>query len=488
MSWTERETANNADGIVTYDSYAPSAGAYGLTINWPNSCNVTNWYELIAFKNNGFPQFVQGNAYASPLSAGFTSQTIAFNSPNTTGNQLVIDVEFHTSTPLANISVTDTNGNFYWPVLGAHTLGAAVFLCTFVCASCAAGANTITITVNGSYPFEAISIAIHEYTGVSCPTPAATGVGTAINLGGGQFYVDGAPFYGTWLTNGCTLSVNIAGGGFQGPYTITGNHGGFIECLGGPTPLPGVCVWQLNYPSAFGSFDCPYCYDNITFDSGPDVNSFSDSVTTTVNGDLLHLVAANSPWCAGVVPTGGGSPLDPDPPSIACGTPPEAAVGFPYSFQIPYTGGVAPLTFSVLSGSLPPGLSLNTSTGLISGTPTTAGKNFSYVIKVVDAFDFSAVTGTCSGSGSGGIIVSRCPVLDVTTTFVSTPSVMDIVFVDCYSTPAVMDMSYVDNPNYPHFTAFNRERWPDDERHLYSLLRRAWNATTGGITGSEPFA
>ncbi len=55
------------------------------------------------------------------------------------------------------------------------------------------------------------------------------------------------------------------------------------------------------------------------------------------------------------------------------------------------TGGTAPFTYSVASGSIPAGLSLNTSTGVISGTPTASG---SFTIKVTDANGVSA-TGTC---------------------------------------------------------------------------------------------
>ncbi len=46
--------------------------------------------------------------------------------------------------------------------------------------------------------------------------------------------------------------------------------------------------------------------------------------------------------------------------------------GYPnyaYGTSISTTGGVRPFTFSLVSGSLPPGLSLNTSNGVISGTP-----------------------------------------------------------------------------------------------------------------------
>jgi hypothetical protein len=48
-------------------------------------------------------------------------------------------------------------------------------------------------------------------------------------------------------------------------------------------------------------------------------------------------------------------------------------VGAPYNCQMAAIGGQAPYAWSITMGNLPPGLSLNTATGLISGTPTTAG-------------------------------------------------------------------------------------------------------------------
>lgn len=50
---------------------------------------------------------------------------------------------------------------------------------------------------------------------------------------------------------------------------------------------------------------------------------------------------------------------------------PSGTVGSFYSFTLTATGGVPPYTYSITSGTLPAGLSLNGSTGLISGTPTT---------------------------------------------------------------------------------------------------------------------
>jgi hypothetical protein len=58
-------------------------------------------------------------------------------------------------------------------------------------------------------------------------------------------------------------------------------------------------------------------------------------------------------------------------------------IGESYSQQMAATGGVPPYTWSVSSGALPPGVSLNSSTGLISGTPTAAG-NFGFQLAVGD--------------------------------------------------------------------------------------------------------
>jgi Putative Ig domain len=53
---------------------------------------------------------------------------------------------------------------------------------------------------------------------------------------------------------------------------------------------------------------------------------------------------------------------------------PQGTVEAPYSIQLKGGGGCAPLSFTNPVGALPPGLSLSSS-GLLSGTPTTAGES-----------------------------------------------------------------------------------------------------------------
>jgi hypothetical protein len=66
--------------------------------------------------------------------------------------------------------------------------------------------------------------------------------------------------------------------------------------------------------------------------------------------------------------------INPPPPlSITSTAMSNGLTGTPYSSAIGSAGGVPPLTWSIPPGTLPPGLELNTSSGLISGTPTAPG-------------------------------------------------------------------------------------------------------------------
>lgn len=62
---------------------------------------------------------------------------------------------------------------------------------------------------------------------------------------------------------------------------------------------------------------------------------------------------------------------------------PSGNVGQTYSRTIEATGGTPPLSWSIVSGSLPQNLDFNTQTGHISGTPTTVGTS-TFTVRIAD--------------------------------------------------------------------------------------------------------
>jgi mono/diheme cytochrome c family protein len=87
-------------------------------------------------------------------------------------------------------------------------------------------------------------------------------------------------------------------------------------------------------------------------------------------------------------------------------------LGSPYSQSIAVTGGTAPLTWSIIAGTLPAGLGLNPANGLLSGTPT-AATNASFTIQVADANSgiaskaFLLVIFQTADAGHGGLLFTN---------------------------------------------------------------------------------
>lgn len=76
--------------------------------------------------------------------------------------------------------------------------------------------------------------------------------------------------------------------------------------------------------------------------------------------------------------------IDPGPLTITTTGLPNGTVNVAYSVFLQATGGNAPFTWSLAGGVLPGGLTLNPTTGEISGTPTTA-ETQNFTVQVVDS-------------------------------------------------------------------------------------------------------
>ena len=132
----------------------------------------------------------------------------------------------------------------------------------------------------------------------------------------------------------------------------------------------------------------------------PAGSSSTNTATLTADGGITTTATATvtitSTYTA-ASPSGGGGPAP--PPGGPKGGPAGLTVTFPagptangtvdttYSSAFTAAGGTGPYSFQITSGTLPPGLTLNASTGAITGTPTTmtSGPAASLTVTVTDS-------------------------------------------------------------------------------------------------------
>ncbi len=162
---------------------------------------------------------------------------------------------------------------------------------------------------------------------------------------------------------------------------------------------PGTPVASVNGPNVNLSWSAPTSnggspITGYTVVASPSCSGCSgvsvtgSSTTTTISGLTTGTAYTFTVAAINAVGTGPASSasnsVTPSAVTITTATLPNGSVGVGYSATLVESGGTAPYTWSVATGSLPAGLTLAASTGVISGTPTTAGSS-SFTVKVVDS-------------------------------------------------------------------------------------------------------
>ncbi|MCS5719732.1 putative Ig domain-containing protein [Herbiconiux sp. CPCC 205763] len=133
----------------------------------------------------------------------------------------------------------------------------------------------------------------------------------------------------------------------------------------------------------------------------------TQTVTALTPGtSYTFTVAAQNAAGTGAPSTRSGAVVPNVSPTLTFPAPPSGQVGVPYSRQLTVTNGTSPFTWSVTAGSLPPGITLGASTGLLSGTPTTAGTS-TFTVQIVDASGQTA-------SKAVTLVIAATPILSFT--------------------------------------------------------------------------
>ena len=111
---------------------------------------------------------------------------------------------------------------------------------------------------------------------------------------------------------------------------------------------------------------------------------FSRALAPRLSVLILLLAVALMTTSCGTVAQAAGAQNGTQNNLQVSGNLPAGTVNQSYNAVLAVSGGSSPYQFSVKTGVLPPGISLNAATGAFSGTPTTAG-NFSFEVIVTDS-------------------------------------------------------------------------------------------------------
>lgn len=193
-----------------------------------------------------------------------------------------------------------------------------------------------------------------------------------------------------------TVSVSFGGasaGGFSNTITFTGGGGATAVVTGTARALSGISVSPGNASIFIGTsqqFSALGTYsDGSTQDLTSAVSwSSSASSVATINATGLASAAASGTTTISAASAGmsGNAVLSVQavPLTIGTSTLPGGTTNVAYAVKLSATGGTSPYSWSITSGSLPPGLALSAGSGTIGGVPTTAG-TFNFTVLVTDA-------------------------------------------------------------------------------------------------------
>lgn len=351
LTFLPGETTKTVAVTINGDTDVESNERLLLELSSPSNATIADFQGQGTINNDDATPFVSiSNASGNEGNSGTSAQTFTVSLDQASSQTITV-------TYGTNNGTATTGDNDYSAASGTLTFTAGQT------------SKTIAITINGDTKYEANE----QYTLVlSSPTNAALGTATGTGTITNDDSQPGVTVSDVSQNEGNSGSTNF-------PFTITLSNASYQSV---------TVPYQTADGTAAAPGDFTALNSSVVFAPGETTKTVNVAVAgdTAIESDENFFFNLGTATNATVTDGQGVGTIQNDDVAVNITTTslPNGTAGANYANTIATTGGLAPIGFSVAVGPLPPGLSLNTSNGLISGTPTAVG-TYTFSINAADS-------------------------------------------------------------------------------------------------------